>query len=583
MRICDAGSIFGSHVVESSPEIRRISALPRRKWTADQAVQIAAAMTRELRKPSGTMSLFPIQGLALYEMAEMGGLFGPIDVGGGKGLVSWLSPIVMESKSCVLLIPASLIQKTWAERQELSKHWYLPSNLELISYESLSLVQNVEKLNFRRPDLIVGDEAQYISNHRSGRGRRVSRYMSENPDTRCVFLSGTMMKKSITDFGRMARWALKDKAPVPRTDEELKAWSECLDEGVNPLARRRPGALMSLLGTRPSGTDSSEDARKIFQVRLLETPGVVASFSDSGVGCSILVNALEYVPSSVTEGHFKHVRKLWETPDEWTFMQAIELRMYLRQLSLGFHGVWDPRPPPEWLNARKAWAAFGRETLAHSRTLDTPLAVANAIDCGDLDDNGVLEAWRKVEKTFTIQPKPIWHDETALNVAADWGRKNKGIIWVEHRFFGHRLAKMLGCSYYGPGGLDERGASIKDAQPGKPLLASVSACKQGFNLQMFSANLITSCPSGSSTLEQLIGRTHRTGQQADMVSVEIMLGCAEQLQAFDKAVEAAKATEDTLGHRQKILLADITMPDTSNRLGPLWIDDKRDCDCPICS
>jgi hypothetical protein len=264
-------------------------------------------------------------------------------------------------------------------------------------------------------------------------------------------------------------------------------------------------------------------------------------------------------------------------------MQAVELRMYLRQMALGFWGVWNPRPPPEWLNPRKAWHAFARETLKHSHTLDTPLAVANAIDAGHLDDSGVLDAWRAVEKTFTIQPESRWFDDTAIEAAVKWGKKNKGLLWVEHRFVGQRLAKALGTSYYGPKGLDDAGKSIKDEKGGRPVIASVFSCRQGFNLQgAFSANLITSCPSGAAHLEQIIGRTHRQGQEADLVTVDIMLGCDAQMDAFDKAMEGARMTKDTLGHSQKLLLADVTMPDISGRRGPLWGDTPGDCDCPVC-
>jgi hypothetical protein len=87
---------------------------------------------------------------------------------------------------------------------------------------------------------------------------------------------------------------------------------------------------------------------------------------------------------------------------------------------------------------------------------------------------------------------------------------------------------------------------------------------------MFSKNLITSCPSGSSTVEQVLGRTHRDGQLADEVLVWILLGCREHFEAFDKALEGAKAAEATLGHSQKLLLADIIMPTIHNRKGPLW-------------
>ena len=574
---------FGSTSVAHTDEVRRIAALPRRSWTPEEIEKLCDTMTRELKTPRGTMRMNAVQAIGLYEMMEAGGLFGPIFVGGGKTLLTLLCPLVLEAKRPILLLPASLIEKTWADRRLYAEHFYLPTNLQFISYESLSLVQNAKRLDYILPDLIVADELHYLANHRSGRGRRVGRYMKEHPETKFVGVSGTVMKKSITEFGRILRWALKDNAPVPKTDDELTTWAECLDNGVNPLVRRKPGAMMSLAGTKPGTPGTLEQAREVFQKRLLETRGVVASLNGDDVGCSILVRALEYKLSPLTEGHFQHVRKLWQTPDGWDFMQAVELRMYLRQLALGFHGIWRPRPPPEWLNPRKAWHSFARETLSHSHTLDTPLAVANAIDAGHLDDQGALDRWRAVEKTFTINPEPRWHDEAALEAATKWAATEKGIIWVEHRFFGQKLAKTLGTSYYGPEGLDANDKSIKDDKGGKAIIASVFACKQGFNLQgAFSTNLVTSCPSGSSILEQLIGRTHRPGQEADVVTVDIMLGCDAQMEAFDRAMDGAETAKGILGHPQKLLLADKTMPDISGRRGHLWGDDGKPCDCATC-
>lgn len=577
-------SPFGSQCVELTTDMRRVIDMTCRDLpTEDSKRRLAKALTQEFKTPNGKQELWPDQAWAIYEAMVMRGAFMDLPVGSGKTIISFLISMALDAKRPVLLIPAALQEKTWHDRRALAEHWHLPTNLQFITYESLSLMQNAKKLDYILPDLIICDEAHYISNPRSGRSRRIRRYMHVHPDTMFVSMSGTNMKKSVKDFGPVARLGLKDRAPVPLTDDELSTWAEALDEGVNPMARRRPGALMQLNGgSKQDGT--IEEARLEFQTRFRRSEGVITSSNKEAVGASILVRAVEYRPSAVTEGHFKHVRKLWQTPDGWDFMQAVELRMYLRQLSLGMHGIWRPRPPDTWLNPRKAWHAFARETLKHSRTLDTPLAIANAIDAGHLDDDGALDRWREVEKTFTINPEPVWHDDTAIEVAAKWGENEKGLIWVEHRFYGARLAKVLGTSYYGPGGLDAAGKSIKDEKGGRPVIASVAACKQGFNLQdAFSTNLITCCPSGASPVEQLIGRTHRHGQKADVVTVDIMLGCDAQKDAFDRALAGAKAAEDTLGHRQKLLLADVTMPDITGRRGPLWGETpEKECDCPIC-
>jgi hypothetical protein len=576
-------SPFGSQVVVRTSEIKRIAALPRRVWTDEAGQRLADMLTEELKTPGGKMRLRSVQAIALYEAMEAGGLFGPIRVGGGKTLVSGLLPVVFEAKRPILLLPAALLEKTAVEFKSLREHWRIATNLQLISYESLGLVQSAQKLQYILPDLIVSDETHFLKNHRAGRTRRVTRYMREHPETKFVGVSGTVMKGSLRDFAHHLRWALKGNAPIPMTDDEVGVWADALDEKVNPLARRQPEALFEL-STEPlqEGLDDISSARRVFQSRLLETKGVVASPRTDGVTCSLRVSALEYEPSLLTQQHIGNMRNgvkddkgdytvlPWSTPDGWTFSQALEFRMYLRQLALGFHSIWDPRPPMEWSSARYAWAVFVRETLSRSRTLDTELQVANAVDAGRLETT-TLDRWRKVRDTFKIQPKDVWHDDTALQVCGGWMEREKGIVWTEHVFFGLRLAQLTGAAYYGANGLNQSGESITGVKSGRAIIASVHANGTGRNLQMFSSNLITSCPPGPAIVEQLIGRTHRDGQEADTVTVDILIGCREHYDAFYRALDGAKAAADTLGHDQKLLLADLTIPDIYGRKGPLWV------------
>lgn len=753
-----ATSPFGSRYVPSTPEIARIAALPRRTWSDEAAATLAEMLTRELKTPGGTMKLRPVQAVALYEAMECGGLFGPMRVGSGKTLVTLLVSSALEAKRPLLLLPASLVSKTWNDRKVLAEHWRLPSNLQIESYESLSLVQSARKLEYIRPDLIIADEAHFLKGRRAGRTRRVVRYMDSHPETKFAAVSGTIMKASLRDFAHLLRFALKTQAPIPATDDEVETWADALDEKVNPLARRRPAAILELLGeplpndrgrTLANLLDTLEQddtarARQVFQSRLLETRGVVASSKTDGVTCSIRVQALEYQLSPIVEEHFKTLRTRWETPCGKAFGEATEMRMYARELALGFSYTWisreksreweslvkkngkqgekrppsagkkliqntleslrgqaqsvggttilkerglspekiisvteqqiqsslpiterapnvgvkstqsvsgqvtskartesptrsisdffrrkevsapsaevleevseknstsimttrpmlsegfcatgaiqdsaslgttplglsEPlrtfleqnRPPPEWLNARRAWCSFVREQIDQSERYDTMLQVANACRVGLLASE-TLDAWKAIESSYEPLTRPIFYEMTALETCLTWLKENVGIIWVEHRAFGEALSQLAEVPYFGPGGLDAFGVSIANAKGDEPVIASIAACGQGFNLQMFSKNLITSCPSGAATVEQVLGRTHRDGQLADEVEVWILFGCREQYEAFDRALEGAKAAEELLGHSQKLLLADICMPDISKRVGPLW-------------
>lgn len=319
-------------------------------------------------------------------------------------------------------------------------------------------------------------------------------------------------------------------------------------------------------------TDQDDDltrARQAFQRRLLQTEGVVATPGDS-VACSLYVSAVEYTPNQVTEDNFATLRSKWETPDGWAMSEAMAIWRCARELALGLHYVWDPRPPDEWLNARRTWAQFVRETLRYSKTLDTELQVANACRANALGRQE-LDNWARVRPTFTPTPKALWHDDTALQACQAWLDRHGGIVWCEHTFFAEELSRRTKVPYYGAGGLDRQRRSIEDASG--PIIASVAANSTGRNLQRWSANLVTSCPSTATIWEQMIGRTHRDGQTADEVTVDVLFGCWEHADGMTKARAAAQMAQDMLGQPQKLLLADLEWPgdfEVARRTGPRW-------------
>src|SRR6185312_5900991 len=80
----------------------------------------------------------------------------------------------------------------------------------------------------------------------------------------------------------------------------------------------------------------------------------------------------------------------------------------------------------------------------------------------------------------------------------------------------------------------------------------------------------------STGAEQSIGRTHREGQTADAVEVDIFLGCREHWDALDGARAQARAERDTIpgSDQAKLLIGDVTWPDEADirsRRGERWM------------
>ena len=576
--------------VEHTPELARIAKLPKVEFDAATQATLAADMTEALKTERGTMALRPIQAMALYSIMAYGGMFGPIGVGRGKTIISLLAPTVLGATKPMLILPASLVQKTkneWmvgtATQKALAHHWRISNNIRIVSYESLGRVSGLDELKVYKPDLIIFDEAHKAKNRKAAVTKRLVRYMNEFPDTKVVAMSGTIMTKSLRDFSHLVRWSLKGNSPIPKYEGELGLWADAIDENVPALQRVHCGALKSLASNEDIRTSENtlQLARKAFRTRLVATPGVVASTGDS-VTSSLRVSALEYELDDITEGHFDLLRRTWTTPSGWTFGEAAELWMYARQLALGVNYKWDPFAPDDWRTARKEWAKFVRKTTKESHHLDSELQVAMACEKGQLRDIEYRQ-WMRLKPTFSPNTVADWHDSGALDTCAKWAKDGPGIIWTEHSLFAIELARRTGLPYYGAKGVDRKtGLFIEQSDPKKALIASVAANSTGKNLQAWNRNLLTSPPSGSDLLEQTIGRTHREGQTSDEVIVDVLLGCREHFDSIHKAMAGARMVRDALGQPQKILIADVLWPDEpeylSNHDGPRW---NKEVDDPI--
>ena len=537
---CEKG--LGLPAVVRSLDFRRIEALPRRRWwdaDAEQLEQVCQAATDYLKRSGGTMKLRPIQAAALQELAQWKGLFGPVPVGEGKTLITLLAPLAVDAERPLLLLPAQLRDQTRLKvLPEMLPHWKLPARLDIISYEELSLEKNAKMLERLSPDLIICDEVHYLKNPRSGRTRRVSRYMKAHPDTIFVGLSGTITTHSLMDYWHIIQWALKPhRAPMPMQYLEAKEWALALDERVVDLDRRGPGALMRF-------AEPGETARQGYRRRLVETPGVVTTKHER-LGTSLVLRRRGVsLPPAVKEV-IDRLHSTWETPDGRIVKEAVDLWRLTREMVCGFYYRWDPEPPLDWMHARQAWAAYVREILrTNQRGLDTELQVWG--ECARMQrPPPAWSDWVAAKDTFKPNSVPTWLSDYLVDDVGEWLDTNDGIAWVEHRAFGARLAGKS-FQYYGAG-------DSRILEGAGPVAASVAAHSTGKNLQQWSRNLVVCPPSGGKRWEQLLGRTHRPGQLEDEVLCDVYLHHQALEDAFKAALADAVYIEETLGQPQRLL------------------------------
>lgn len=579
--LVDLGDRRRGQPVADSADLRRIVALPRRAPPAPGPLveQYTARLGRgPVRCQCAAFGgrrcadrLKPVQAWALHE-AQAGGLLGPIGVGDGKTLLDLLTPMVMPGcKVALLLIPNSLRDQLRVDFEFYSQHWHLPNLttsrlhypgrpwLHVVAFSELSGAKSTDLMERVGADLVIIDEAHSVRRLGSARTKRFLRYFEAHPETRLCAWSGTLTSKSIRDYAHLSAIALKDGSPLPHHWPTVEEWAGAIDPSEDfptPI-----GALRALCR-------EGEHIYAAWNRRLNDTPGVVSSVS--GMSCDASIQFFERKvtsPGAVTD-HLKTLRASWCRPDGEELVEAVAKARCARQLACGFFYRWKwPRGEPlevieRWLAARKAWHKELREKLQFARPhLDSPLLCAKAAIRfydgydGDLPTWRALTwpEWRAVRDTAKPETEAVWVDDFLVRDAVAWAKERPGIIWYEHAEFGEKVARDGQITFYGPG--DEAAEGILQEKGDRSVVASIRAHGTGRHLQMFARNLVANPPSDGGQWEQLLGRTHRDGQRADEVTVEVYRHTEEMRDALDKARMLAGYIQGTMGNQQRLLRA----------------------------
>lgn len=534
-------------VVGFTEDFRRIEALPRVTYPEPMVEDL----TEAYRTEAGTMTLRPLQATALEILHDCRGLLGSLPVGSGKTLITYLAATVLGCVNPILLVPAHLREKTERDFAELSKHWIGVAPL-IVTYSWLSRIDQAEWLEKLKPDIIIGDEAHKLRRPGSACTRRVFRYLRENPDVVFCALSGTLIGRSLMDIHKLAALTLGPaNMPIPQSEKECRVWARAFDEKVD--IRSKPGALGMLL--EPGVEPSLENIRKVVGRRIFETPGTLASYEDD-VPASITINPIKWPMPIECKAHVSKLLDLHEAPngDECT---PADVYRHLRSLAMGFYYEWDPEPPWEWLDARRHWKRFARDILSAENPLyDTELQVANAAKVG-LIDPSQWHAWDAVRHSYNGESVPVWVSDDAIGRVVQLVGSDPVVVWVEQIAVGNYLAELTGWPYYHKLGRDRSGRFIDDHGDG-PMIASIASNHEGRNLQRWNRAVVLTPPANGKIVEQLLGRMHRPGQEADEVHVDVILPHARIRQQFRQAVRDCELVRDTTGQPQKLLIADFT-------------------------
>jgi len=533
--------------VDHTAEFERVRDLPRRKLSHADAVEWSTFLT-DIFALSPGVQLRPWQAMSIAEAVAQGGAWLALPVGTGKTLISALLPLAMQSQRAMLIVPGSLVQKTYADFASYAGVWRMsPNPMRVVTREKLQTEGGSSLLTQYAPDLIIIDESDMLAGTRSA-ARRIDRYVrSPKNNVRVVAMTGTPARKTIMGYWHVLAWCLGDGTPMPLVEHEARMWASAIDE--HRQRRASPGALGATLRA----------AREWYRQRLTQTPGVVIVDEDS-CDAPLTIRIRLAREDGVLDDAFAKFLIEQETPGGIPVSTPLSRWLLDGQLGLGLYSRWNPPPPEEWREARRASARFVRErcaTTTHAaRPLDTEAQVLRRYP-----ENAIVKHWLAIKPTFAGKTETVWISRSALDSCHDWLREMRdaggiGIVWCGSVEFGRALAKEAGLSYYGQRGLTASGMQLHTAPTDASLVSSWCSNLKGFNLQAWPRQLIAMPPQSAKWLEQIFGRSHRAGQDEHVI-VDVLATSGGTVDAFDTAIGEAGGVRDRESMTQKVLRADI--------------------------
>lgn len=597
--------------VPTSGDLDRVLALPRRQPLdvpmrgeplSTTVAALVGLMGERLRRTRSTpcsckageciTELLPAQAWALYEAQILHGLIAPIGVGHGKtGLNFLLSMVLPNVKLAVLLIKPDERHKTRVHYERWAQHWRLPSIrmgewghiipnrpiLHVIAYSMFSRPESTKMLESLSPDLIIGDEAHLLSNIDAARTKRLFRFGASHPQTMFCFYSGTLLNRSVKPLAALCALGLKGGSPLPLDPDEADKWASAVDpaQGGGMLA---PGALAAFVAPEDKHGELTQNAvRRGLHRRIVDTVGVCAT-REGAIDASINLRGRGVglaIPREISR-MLQDVRETWCRPDGEELIEALDVHRCLRELACGFYYRWKfPRGESielikRWLAVRKEWHRELRDKVKAGRQhLDSPHLCEQAAVRFYRDQEGasrkdedlprwsalVWPEWRDIRSQVQPVTEAVWVDDFLALDAVEWARDHRGVVWYEQRAFGERVARLGGLPLHCGGQNAER--DILAEKGDRSIVASIKSHGTGRDgLQLvFATQLVANPPTGAMAWEQLLGRLHRIGQDADAVDCHVYRHTPEMSEAIDKAVKGARFVRDVMGTCQKLLAA----------------------------
>ncbi len=429
-------------------------------------------------------------------------------------------------------------------------------------------------------------------------------------------LSGTITRKSVKDYAHLAELALINASPVPHHGQSIYELSTAIDqdhEGTGLSEEERKRVELFMRWAESQGVDwrsekyskhsRQEMMREAYQLRLRSAPGVVGS-SDAGVEASLIIAWSEpqrprNASTELMVTHMQNIVEKMQTPDGDEIDFAMHSFKWLWELSSGFYNslqwpnedavirtqAMKHRPVSRSEATAIILASQGHHALLQAYHVqlrrflksiyipkcDTPMLVAAEITRQIEGREHHHKLPRDLIEAYSLQ-KAARFDEmierfsTAVRIcdykpaaAVQWAQEHHpskkgpgGYIWFHHPELGRWACELLteaGIEHtFAPAGNN-------DAPFKQGIIVASYAHGTGKNLQHHSRNLFLELPQTALTMEQTIGRTHRSGQKADDVRCDVYVGNGFELALYNHLLAQADYIQATTGMAQRLCYA----------------------------
>jgi len=507
--------------------------------------------------------------------------------------------------------------KTLEKRRELYKS--KRKGCYIVPYSCLSNRDAVAMLEAINPEAWILDEAHKLARRQTARTKRALKFLDKE-NAYVVAMSGTITGKRIADYHHLALRALGDRTPLPKSAVHAGEWGKILDaDGQGGNSRPIQGLVKWARENYPEDEYpyGQAGARRAYHHRLRSMPGVVATKEDD-IGVSLTIKNIpvkdhkSHPDWTELRDHMDAVRNDFITPNGDDIEYAIHTWKWLFELSAGFYNelYWedeetlakrknvDLAQAKDMLEGAKVYhellQGYHRDLRqfiqgANLLHLDTPLLVASHFATKGMQGiprtwGYVYDSWvAKEEADFEGRPdrasRAVRVCDFKINTAIDWAKAlNKpAIVWYHHKAIGDWLADTckeedldyVHC-YSGPEGNRKIAEAV--AKPRKLILASITGHGTGKNLQSYQHNYFMQFQRGAKAAEQVIGRTHRTGQLADELIMHTNNTTLFDAENFAAMLTDSLYIQQTTGNPMKTVFANY---DPTPRIFPSAVLNER--------